>query len=282
MKKKLLSILTVSTLIMSMVSGCSGKSETTTEAASNDTTTAESSSETTTEETEDTTTTTTAEETTTSEEVTTTETDTVADPTTGSDQIPVISASEIKDGKYRGYVSRVSADGKTVVITLGQPITFTEDEVSNMKVGDQIAVNCRDIPSDHITVSQIEEDGTVFFEEYCALIRDDDGLFYLIGSSDLEMTENEFTAEVPLSDSVKLEDSFSYLLSEEEKEEFEKREKSGNPLFDSCFWWHSMKNIESLRSQDPESQGGFYDIIGSCHDVEIKDGVITSIYFFWT
>ena len=285
MKKKLLSLLTVSTLVMSIFSGCSSKSETTSEAttSSEKATVTETTKETSadTENTEGSSSEATAAETTT-EGVTTVEPETTDEPDQGSDQIPVISSTEIKDGTYRGYISQVSSDGKTVVITLGQPITFTQEEVSKMNVGDQIAVNCRDIPSDHIIVSQIEDDGTVFFEEYYALIKKDDGLFYLIGSSDLEMTKDEFTSEVQFSDSVKLDDSFSFLLSDEEKEEYAKQEKSGNPLFDSCFWWYSMKNIDSLSRQDPEKQGGFYDVMGACHGVEIKDGVITSIFFFWT
>ena len=152
-----------------------------------------------------------------------------------------------------------------------------------MKVGDKVKVNSQDIPSDSITVSAIEDDGTIFFEEYYVLEKMEDGLFHLLGSSDIEMTQNDFTAEVPLSDSVEVNDSFSFLLTEEEKEAFKKAEKSGNPLFDSCFWWYCTKRDNAeLSGQDPEKQGGFYDTIGSCRSVTIKDGVINTIFFFWT
>lgn len=283
MKKKLLTMITTTALVASLLSGCSSKSETTTsktEAPTTEQTTVETTTETTTEATT-TTEETTTEETTTLETTTEETTESTTDPDeTEEEPLPIRDVKDVEDGTYRGGFCRVSEDGQKIVFNLGTMITFTKEEVSKMEVGQKIEINSRDLPMDTITVSSIEEDGDVMFEEYLILHQDSDGLYYLLGGSDLPLLKDEFTAELPLSLSVRITDSYPFLLSPEEEAEFDKAKKTGVPIFDTCFWWYTSRQ-DWFTSLNENRQDGFYENSGSCV-IKISGGEVVELHIYWT
>ena len=279
MKKKLLTMITTAALVASLVSGCNSKSETTTsktEAPTTEQTTTEATTEatTTTEET-------TTEATTTTEETTEETTEPATDPDeTEEEPLPIREAKDVEDGTYRGGLFRVSEDGQKVVFSVGTMITFTHEEVSKMEVGQKIEIQCRELPMDTITVSSIEEDGDVLFEEYLILHQDSDGLYYLLGGSDLPLLKDEFTAELTLSPSVRITDSYPFLLSPEEEAEFDKAKKTGIPIFDTCFWWYTSRQ-DWFTSLNENRLNGFYEASGSCV-IKISGGEVVELHIYWT
>lgn len=301
--RKVISVILLCSLIAA--SGCSGAvTETTVTTESSQTseasqTTTESTTAATTEETWEITTETTEEET--EEE---TEEDPVEDPGEEDpvyealDKLPMEDAAKGFDkledsSKITGDLLGVNVTGDTIYGLFSKKVSLSEKTVKSFKVGDSIGYKDTDaVGSPDLKVAKISKDGKHLMielatsddpEDYCEwsiFWNDNTDCYEITGSSDIVYAEKIGYMAVAIAPDCKVTDSYEWFTEDEVKEAYKTAEKTGNPLFDTFYWFSSLYNSEDADQTYKLRNNGWY-AADSFFDATIKNGKIVKLHF-WT
>ena len=183
----------------------------------------------------------------------------------------VISEGQFTEVEFGGYSVRSNID-----------CYFSYDDISRMPF-----LTNSPFFVDHGSFVDEIEDGT-YYGEIIAISGDRDYGFFHIGTIvgtdtyPLPVTENDVFVILPIAeDYVVTDDQYSFCLTDAQNANWESQERTGDPMFDSRFWYYREHSAFSEPARYDDM--GWYDLGTSCYvfPVNVCDGVVTSINLEW-
>jgi hypothetical protein len=192
----------------------------------------------------------------------------------------------LEDGIYYGSMYAMSEDGTSIYVVAGHAVTFDRSYMETFSEGDQITYIRNGVEwvntIDHIS-EYTDDNGTVhrtyWLDDSDLWISDDyDGnpdIMMLMSSSGNPCREYNYIVELPVSSSCVVTDTFHILV---DLPEYEDQVPTGNPLFDSYWWYVSYSND---MNGSVTYTNGWYECHGLLYPIELRNGEVVRINIEW-
>ncbi len=202
----------------------------------------------------------------------------------------VTEMSDPTDGRYFGSIVAAAVDGSSVLLLIGDPIILTEEEYSDLEIGD--VIDCPpmyDGEEPGMTVTDILDSGRNRYVQLdngaaeCWFVQgsytEDPTDYILMTSSDNPVWLNPRLVLVSLADNCDVSDTYSFLFSNGDDSQFDgwNTDPDANAFTSSVYWYYET----SVQLNPPEVVNGWVPADGLVYPVVIENGEVTSINIEW-
>ena len=192
---------------------------------------------------------------------------------------------EIDDGYYFGIIQGINEAGDMMIVTVGVPITYTEEEIRSMNVGDIIG---QDYGRD-VEVTEIEEeDGEWRIEcsQDCFVNHGYSDFFtdYLLMEVDSgnPVRTDLRTVMIPIASDCEITDTFDILYQElEGYDEYLEEHKDDNNLHKSFFWFSRFEVEFEKNMMENGKVHEWYRSGCLLYPIYVENGVVTKMNIEW-
>lgn len=194
----------------------------------------------------------------------------------------------IKDsGSITGVVLGFDSTGSNLFALYSEIVRFTYDEIRDLQQGDALGKG-----TDFVVFAVSEgDDGNPVMElshsstdegdsGYTLCINPSNGLYEIKGSGNYTYSNIIGLATMPIADGCEITDSYSDVVTDQVKEEYDQKDKMGVPVFDTLYWFSQSRDQDYVFPQDyRQLENGWYCADGR-FDATVIGGEIVKINFY--